>query len=585
LRYGPVPSGGNLYGVARRLAPSGASIPQTALALFRANPQAFGGGDINNLKAGARLEIPYPDLVFGVDAETAKRQFQGAQHGEPLPLLLPVPPSAEALDRDRLEIASRAMLAEAQAGAGVAAPPSPPAAPEASSSIPDPDPALARVEREILLVREMAESGRQETGELGERVGLLERQLEDIKRLLELSNAQLAQLQGLTPEVEIPGSGTPEGESPELEYPGTKPLEGETPAAEASVAAELAPAPKTPAATLVPTPMPAPDPSFFDDPSLSSWALVVGGPLLILLLGLLLLVRRQNRAKEAAWTAEGALGETLAVMAAAPAVTDIEPVIPALIPKALEPAVAPAPGPAIHATPAGPAEEPRELDLSDLAGWNLGGDLALDPVTGTPPIETPSAAPFPAQTPYPKTPPTEILVIDPQTPSPEPKPALDLAAGDFDLDLDSLGKLGPASGATGRDKSEEPLPDLDLDLDDLMDLDLSAFESADKTPEQARKALKSEPDLGWGALGLSLETEDNLSKACLADESPPDTGFPADFQMESGPWDEVGIKLDLARAYLRMDDPEAARTLLDEAIAEGNQEQIAEAKAMLARLE
>jgi pilus assembly protein FimV len=55
--------------------------------------------------------------------------------------------------------------------------------------------------------------------------------------------------------------------------------------------------------------------------------------------------------------------------------------------------------------------------------------------------------------------------------------------------------------------------------------------------------------------------------------------------MESGPWDEVGIKLDLARAYLRMDDPEAARTLLDEAIAEGNQEQIAEAKAMLARLE
>ncbi len=60
--------------------------------------------------------------------------------------------SAEALGRDRLEIASRAMLAEAQAGAGVAAPPSPPAAPEASSSIPDPDPALARVEREILAV-------------------------------------------------------------------------------------------------------------------------------------------------------------------------------------------------------------------------------------------------------------------------------------------------------------------------------------------------------------------------------------------------------------------------------------------------
>ena len=47
----------------------------------------------------------------------------------------------------------------------------------------------------------------------------------------------------------------------------------------------------------------------------------------------------------------------------------------------------------------------------------------------------------------------------------------------------------------------------------------------------------------------------------------------------------MGIKLDLARAYLQMDDPEAARAILVEAIAEGTGDQIAEAKAMLARLE
>ena len=47
----------------------------------------------------------------------------------------------------------------------------------------------------------------------------------------------------------------------------------------------------------------------------------------------------------------------------------------------------------------------------------------------------------------------------------------------------------------------------------------------------------------------------------------------------------MGIKLDLARAYLQMDDPEAARALLVEILTEGTEEQIAQAKTLLARLE
>jgi pilus assembly protein FimV len=50
-------------------------------------------------------------------------------------------------------------------------------------------------------------------------------------------------------------------------------------------------------------------------------------------------------------------------------------------------------------------------------------------------------------------------------------------------------------------------------------------------------------------------------------------------------WDEVVIKLDLARAYLGMADKEAARGLLGEIAAEGDDGQRSEALEMLSRLD
>ena len=61
-------------------------------------------------------------------------------------------------------------------------------------------------------------------------------------------------------------------------------------------------------------------------------------------------------------------------------------------------------------------------------------------------------------------------------------------------------------------------------------------------------------------------------------------GLALDFDQEPEIWDEVGIKLDLARAYLQMDDPEASHDILKEILIEGTEEQIAQAKALLARL-
>ena len=48
--------------------------------------------------------------------------------------------------------------------------------------------------------------------------------------------------------------------------------------------------------------------------------------------------------------------------------------------------------------------------------------------------------------------------------------------------------------------------------------------------------------------------------------------------------DEVGTKLDLARAFIDMGDAEGARSSLDEVLVEGNEEQKAEATNIIKHL-
>jgi pilus assembly protein FimV len=48
-----------------------------------------------------------------------------------------------------------------------------------------------------------------------------------------------------------------------------------------------------------------------------------------------------------------------------------------------------------------------------------------------------------------------------------------------------------------------------------------------------------------------------------------------------GGGDEVGTKLDLAKAYIDMGDPDGARSILDEVMAEGDDSQKSEAQSLL----
>jgi pilus assembly protein FimV len=90
-----VRSGQTLSGIAAQMAGAGQTLDQTMVALLRANPEAFIGGNINRLKAGAVLRTPAQDELARVGAAEARAMVreQAAQWRQ---ARAPVPQPAEA---------------------------------------------------------------------------------------------------------------------------------------------------------------------------------------------------------------------------------------------------------------------------------------------------------------------------------------------------------------------------------------------------------------------------------------------------------------------------------------------------------
>jgi pilus assembly protein FimV len=124
----------------------------------------------------------------------------------------------------------------------------------------------------------------------------------------------------------------------------------------------------------------------------------------------------------------------------------------------------------------------------------------------------------------------------------------------------SLGKLGV----------EDRDDDLDLNLDDFS----SALEGSD-TVEQPRTSTFGRGVFDGGSTPVDLD----IGADVRGDEEPTGTE-------EVGPLDpqtmtEVGTKLDLARAYIDMGDPEGARSILEEVLDEGDSGQRREAQSLI----
>ncbi|MDR0735442.1 MAG: LysM peptidoglycan-binding domain-containing protein [Zoogloeaceae bacterium] len=71
-----VKSGETLQRIARANLPAGVTIEQMLAALYRNNPEAFSGNNMNRLRSGAILKIPSADAVTSISQTEAKQVFQ-----------------------------------------------------------------------------------------------------------------------------------------------------------------------------------------------------------------------------------------------------------------------------------------------------------------------------------------------------------------------------------------------------------------------------------------------------------------------------------------------------------------------------
>ena len=302
----------------------GANIQQTMLAIQDLNPRAFVNGNINQLKAGALLDLPSAQQIAQrsqaqalaeVQAQAAAAQLSAAE------------PSARQMDATpRTEVPTPAPEAAQQDSLRLVADQG-----SSSSAGDSEDQTLKNLNDQLANARESLDSSRLQNQELQERVQDLESQLEKLQKLVELKDSQLAGAQHSAAEVaaskEAVESLVPElaeteaaAEQPEVaevtetETAAEPALESSAPEAEVEAAPEAeqsvaavvtAPEPEIEPEVAVVQPEPVataevePQPVSLLDDVLANPVLVaaLGGGVLLLLL--LLLLRKRKQVTEA----------------------------------------------------------------------------------------------------------------------------------------------------------------------------------------------------------------------------------------------------------------------------------------------
>ncbi|MCB1800863.1 MAG: hypothetical protein KDI82_04155 [Gammaproteobacteria bacterium] len=198
--YGPVRRGETLWPIAQQVKPAGVTTQQMAMALLRANPQAFIDNNINQLREGAVLAVPPRAFIDELDAAAARTAFnraasQRAGRAAPASPVLATPPPRPAA-AEPAEPVTPAEPSEPQ--------PAPPAAVEEEAQlriVADDDKRKAEpgseadLREKLLVTMEEIESNRLTTDAIESRVAKLESELERMQKLLDLKDAQIEALQ------------------------------------------------------------------------------------------------------------------------------------------------------------------------------------------------------------------------------------------------------------------------------------------------------------------------------------------------------------------------------------------------------
>ncbi|MBT8438754.1 MAG: peptigoglycan-binding protein LysM, partial [Gammaproteobacteria bacterium] len=192
--YGPVQRNETLWTIANGTRPAGASANQMMLAILKANPQAFAADNINTLKAGSILRIPSAEDVKALSAaeatQIANQQYADWKQGAvktvaapktpDTPATTPIqqPATTSSVDEEaRLKLSGSDVAGQSGAGEDAEA-----------------------IKQELLAAQEKVITAESESDEIRGQMEEMQAELLDLKRLLELKDRQLSQLQAANDE-------------------------------------------------------------------------------------------------------------------------------------------------------------------------------------------------------------------------------------------------------------------------------------------------------------------------------------------------------------------------------------------------
>jgi len=162
---------------------------------------------------------------------------------------------------------------------------------------------------------------------------------------------------------------------------------------------------------------------------------------------------------------------------------------------------------------------------------------------------------------------------------------IDILSEDLDFNMGAGEPSATEPADISAEATDEEGLDFDIDLsyeqakeDEPDSLEFTPPDVVDEATEVNVDMDSVEPDVLDQDSPLDIDLEDfDMEVSDSADEEVQGDGELADM-------DEVSTKLDLARAYVDMGDPDGAKSILDEVMEEGSEEQKEEARGILGQM-
>lgn len=297
-KYGPVKKGQSLYQIAGEVKPAEVSLEEMLVALYRSNPNAFAGKNMNRLVTGKILTVPSAEGAGKISQSEAKKEIRAqvsdwkayreklaaAVEAAPAPAAKEEPAKQASAGKITTKTEEKAApkpsqdvlkLSKAEAGKGAAAKTG--------------DDKLHAMQEDLLAKEKTLKDA-------NERIAQLEKTVKDMQRLLEVKNQNLAAMQQQATPAK---AEAPKPEQKEAPKPEAKPEEkkAEVPPAPKPVEAKPAEKPKP---KPVVKPEPKPEPSLVDAVMGEPMYLGGLGALVLLLIGGALAAVRKIREKRLA---------------------------------------------------------------------------------------------------------------------------------------------------------------------------------------------------------------------------------------------------------------------------------------------